>query len=123
MKGLARRVGGKGSARMQRWVRSCGLALQHEDSSTQGLFILKDGCGTVASMVRCKRETQQGGSVVGKVPGTSVGWDWSLFLWFQNFSCTPRALGCAIFCVPTGLQTPHFASGTVPTAHPEQLLL
>lgn len=122
MKGLARRVGGKGSAYMQRRVRSCGLALQHEDRGTQGLFILKDGRGTVASMVRCKRDSARrirGGTILE----SSVGWDWLFFLWFQNFSCTPRALGCAIFCVPTGLQTPHFASGTVPTAHPEQLLL
>lgn len=122
MKGLARRVGGKGSARVQRQVRSCGLALQHEDSSIQGLFILKDGCGTVASMVWCKRDSARrirGGTDLE----SSVGWDWLFFLWFQNFSCTPRALVCAIFCVPTGLQTPHFASGTVPTAHPEQLLL
>lgn len=72
-KGLARRVGRKGSARMQRRVRSCGLALQHQDSSTQGLFILKDGCGTVAGMVQCKREMQQGRSVVGQSRGPQWG--------------------------------------------------
>lgn len=119
MKGLARRVGGKGSARMQRWVRSCGLALQHEDSSTQGLFILKDGCGTVASMVWCKRETQQGGSVVGQSRGPQWGGTGCFFFGFRisdaplepsavPFSVFPQ--GCRHLILPQVLSPQHTLS-------------